>query len=259
MAVNRIKDPGFLDGKVKSRSFRDALSGESSSPVFPRLKFLLTTDPPSSCLPTVNDGGGNLGGVVVNPVCDEILEINVVVPSLLGIGVPSLPQCDVIFLSLGDFVLPQLNNQENLDMPSINSDEVVGESALAVSNVDMQRDVGVNCENEIGNTLADGMVSNNNNLEESMLPSHIGIVGDMEVPLLGGPEGALVDFPLVVMSPKGLLAQFVHPSGITCSGFSDRDAVPSPPSSVEGDDFGDDLSFQDLYSLNVGKRANASF
>ncbi|KAL0908366.1 hypothetical protein M5K25_022856 [Dendrobium thyrsiflorum] len=38
MDTNRLKDPGFLDEKAKSRSFRDILTGDSSSPVFPLLK-----------------------------------------------------------------------------------------------------------------------------------------------------------------------------------------------------------------------------
>ncbi|KAL0921564.1 hypothetical protein M5K25_008649 [Dendrobium thyrsiflorum] len=48
MAVNRVDDPGFLENKFKSRSFRDALSGVSSSSEFPELKL-------SSChgLPTL--------------------------------------------------------------------------------------------------------------------------------------------------------------------------------------------------------------
>ncbi|KAL0924298.1 hypothetical protein M5K25_005112 [Dendrobium thyrsiflorum] len=36
MAENRLRDPGFLDGALKSKSFRDALSGDS--PVFPPLQ-----------------------------------------------------------------------------------------------------------------------------------------------------------------------------------------------------------------------------
>ncbi|KAL0926292.1 hypothetical protein M5K25_002509 [Dendrobium thyrsiflorum] len=39
MAVNRVDDPGFLENKFKSRSFRDALSGASSSSDFPDLKL----------------------------------------------------------------------------------------------------------------------------------------------------------------------------------------------------------------------------
>ncbi|XP_020678502.2 uncharacterized protein LOC110096770 [Dendrobium catenatum] len=38
MVVNRLKNPEFLDGKVKSRSFRDVLSGESASLDFALLK-----------------------------------------------------------------------------------------------------------------------------------------------------------------------------------------------------------------------------
>ncbi|KAL0925760.1 hypothetical protein M5K25_004130 [Dendrobium thyrsiflorum] len=198
-------------------------------------------DPPDSCLPTDNAGGGNLGDVVVTPVCDEGLMGNVVVPSLLCNGVSSPPQCNVSWW----FCLPQINTRE----PSVEVDEI---SALVVSNVDTHRDDLVTCGFETGNNIADGVVSNDS-LGVSMLPSLVGNAGDMEMPLLGGPEGALVDVPLVVISPKDLLAQFVYPSGITCSGFSDRDDAPSSPSSGEGDGFGDDHSFQDLYGLNVGK------
>ncbi|KAI0531455.1 hypothetical protein KFK09_001010 [Dendrobium nobile] len=36
MAANQLRDPGFLDGKAKSKPFHDALSGDSSC--FPPLK-----------------------------------------------------------------------------------------------------------------------------------------------------------------------------------------------------------------------------
>ncbi|KAI0496811.1 hypothetical protein KFK09_023135 [Dendrobium nobile] len=39
MAVNRLNDLGFLDGKQKSRYFKEALSGALSSPEFPDLKI----------------------------------------------------------------------------------------------------------------------------------------------------------------------------------------------------------------------------
>ncbi|XP_028555799.1 uncharacterized protein LOC114580947 isoform X2 [Dendrobium catenatum] len=45
MAVNRLGDPGFLDGKAKSKSFRDALSGDS--PGFSLLKVSSLRDLPS--------------------------------------------------------------------------------------------------------------------------------------------------------------------------------------------------------------------
>lgn len=38
MAVNRLEDPGFLDGSTKSRSFLNALSGVSPTVTFPELK-----------------------------------------------------------------------------------------------------------------------------------------------------------------------------------------------------------------------------
>ncbi|KAL0923313.1 hypothetical protein M5K25_007365 [Dendrobium thyrsiflorum] len=197
-------------------------------------------DPPDSCLPTDIAGGGYLGDVVITPVCDEDLVGNVVAPPLLS----SPPQCNVIFISPGGFALRQNTSRD----PFIEVDEI---SALAVSNMDTNRDEVVTCGFETGNNIAGGVVSNDS-LGVSMLPSPIGTVGDMEMPLLGGSVDALVDVPLVVMSPKTLLAQSVYPSGITCSGFSDRDDAPSP-SSGEGDGFGDDISFQDLYRLKVGK------
>ncbi|KAH0470916.1 hypothetical protein IEQ34_000639 [Dendrobium chrysotoxum] len=39
MAVNHVGDPSFLEGKFKSRSFQDALSGDSLPSDFPDLKI----------------------------------------------------------------------------------------------------------------------------------------------------------------------------------------------------------------------------
>ncbi|KAI0520208.1 hypothetical protein KFK09_007679 [Dendrobium nobile] len=38
MDANRLRDPGFLDGKPKSRSFRDALAGDAPPSEFPPLR-----------------------------------------------------------------------------------------------------------------------------------------------------------------------------------------------------------------------------
>ncbi|KAL0920536.1 hypothetical protein M5K25_009678 [Dendrobium thyrsiflorum] len=148
---------------------------------------------------------------------------------------------DVIFNKSGGFHSPFVTGKEVADVPLCGSGDMVGYD-LVLSNVEMVETGAVARAVDVCVNSLDNMVSSIL-LEGLNLPSSVGATDDVVLPVLAESVGpsSLVEVPIVVMSPKGLNAQFVSNLGVTYLDQSSWFVESYSSASEGGNDCGDEL------------------